>query len=173
MSIQLWRKGTSRRAAVGILAVLTWIVAGGCATTPEEPPVEVSVTHLRFTRATVFETVGQVELRIENLSPDDLSLTGSSHKLSVNGVKIGRALSPDALTLPRLSGVGQNVECHLRNGALAKVIGELARDRGTAATYRLVSTLYVSRAGGRSKSLTVEKTGSLDLKEWMPAEAWR
>lgn len=148
-------------------------VTSGCATAPEEPPVEVSVTNLRFTRASVFETVGEVELRLENLSPEDLQVTGASHKLTVNGVKIGRALSPDALALPRLSGASQVAECHLRNGALAKVIREMARDRGTATSYTLVSTLYVSRNGGKARSLTVEKSGALDLKDWVPAEVTR
>jgi LEA14-like dessication related protein len=165
-------KSTVRTALSGLLAAAV-IAIGGCATAPEEPTVEVSVTNLRFTRASVFETVGEVELRLENLSPEDLQVTGASHKLTVNGVKIGRALSPDALAMPRLSGANQVVECHLRNGALAKVIGVMARDQGTATTYTLVSTLYVSRQGGRARSMTVEKSGALDFRDWVPAEPAR
>lgn len=155
-----------RRVAAG--AALLWTLWSGCATAPSDPPLEVSVVHLRFTSASVFETVARAELRLENLSSEDLQITGASHKLTINGVRIGRGLSPDTLGVPRFSGVNQEVECHLRNGALAKVIGDLARGRGTSATYVLASSLQVAR-GGRSRTLQLEKSGTLDLKDWMPA----
>lgn len=139
----------------------------GCATAPDEPTLEASLVNLRFTRATVFETVVEVEVRLENVSPDDLRVTGASHRLTVNGTSLGRGLSSALIPVPRLSGATQTVEFHLRNFSLARSLQELTRSR--VLTYELDSTVYVGRAGGGQRAVRIRKTGELDLGRVAPS----
>lgn len=151
-----------RNLVLALLLPLLWIPGGGCTTTPEEPALEASLVNLRFTSATVFETVAEVEVRLENVSPDEVQVTGAAHRLTVNGINLGRGLSPDRLAVPRLAGVTQPVAFHLRNFSLARGLQELVQSR--MLSYELDSTLYLAGSGGRgSRTVRLRKSGELDL----------
>lgn len=150
----------ARALAVGLVTVAL-VAISGCATVSEPPPVEISLSNLRFTDATVFETVAVAEVRLENLAPEEIRVTGAVHRLSVNGTSLGKGMSGQTVSVPRLGSAPQEVEIHLRNFSLARTLREISQSR--VVQYTLDSTLYVARPGGRDRSLHVVKTGQLDL----------
>lgn len=157
--MHLPQRGTT---ALSTLAAASLLLAGGCATTPSEPPLEVSVTNLRLTSATVFETTALVELRYENATGEPLRVTGASHRLTVNGLRLGRALSSETVDVPRLGSATHQVEVRLRNLALARLVHEVGQSR--TASYRLDGTVYYLETSRSSqRALSLERTGVLDL----------
>lgn len=151
------RRGMTVLVAVGLL-----LLAGGCASVPEEdPPIEVTLADLRFTEATVFETMAVAEVRLANVSPSEVRVTGAAHKVVVNGRRLGRGLSSAEVTVPRLGTATQRVEFHLRNISMARTLHELAQAR--VVEYELDSTVYVAGPGGGDRTLRVQRSGQLDL----------
>lgn len=146
----------------GLLGAGCWLVVLGCASVPEEPVLEAGLANLRFTRATVFETTAVLDIRLENLSPEELRVTGGSHRVMVNGIKLGTGLTGETLPVPRLGSAVQSVEFHLRNVSLARSIHDLSRSR--LVDYELDSTLYLAGPGGSDRRVRVRKTGQLDLR---------
>lgn len=151
-----------RPTALAALLAASALLANGCASTPSEPPLEVAVTNLRVTGATVFETTAIVELRYDNLTSEPVTVTGASHRLTVNGLRLGRALSSESFDVPRLSSATHGIEVHLRNLALARLVNDLGQSR--AASYQLDGTVYVSSARGAQRAVRIERSGTLDLQ---------
>lgn len=158
------------RLAAGLGSVCM-MLACGCATTPEEPTLEAGLANLRFSQATLFETVAVLDIRLENLAPEEVRVTGASHRVAVNGVKLGRGMTGETLTVPRLGSALQPVEFHLRNLSVARTLHELSRSR--TIDYELESTLYVQRAGGSERAIRVRRSGRLDLPTGSVPEAGR
>lgn len=143
------------------LAALLGSLLAGCATTPEEPALDTRLVNLRFTDATVFETAAIAEVRLENISPADLEVTGAAHKLTVNGRKLGRGLAAAGVTVPRLGSTTQSVEVHLGNFSMARTLEEISRSH--VVEWELDSTIYVRPPGGRERTVRVHRNGNLDL----------
>lgn len=149
------RRGWLAWAGIALLSV------GGCASAPEEPLLEAGLANLRFASVTLFETTAVLDFRLENLAPQDLQVTGASHRVTVNGLKLGRGMTGESLTVPRLGSAVQSVEFHLRNLSLARSLHGLGRQG--IVDYELESTVYVARAGGGERSMRIRRTGQLDL----------
>lgn len=139
------------------------LLAAGCATVSGPPPVEISLSDLHFTDATVFETVAVADVRLENLAPEEIRVTGAVHRLAVNGTSLGKGMSGQTVAVPRLGSAPQQVEIHVRNFSLARTLREIAQSR--VVQYTLDSTIYVAREGGRDRSVRVTKSGRLDLNQ--------
>jgi len=149
---------------LGLLALTGWLA--GCATTPEEPILEANLVNLHFTDATVFETVAVAEVRLTNLTGEDVRVTGAAHKVTVNGTNLGRGVSAAALTVPRLGSATQQVEFHLRNLSLARTIHELTRTH--VLDYHLDGTVYAAQGAGRERGVKVRRDGQVDLNQLAP-----
>lgn len=119
---------------------------------------------LRFTQATVFETVAVAEVRLDNTSPSEVRVTGAAHKVMVNGHRLGRGLTGEPVSVPRLGSATQRVEFHLRNITMARTLHELTR--APVLDYELDSTVYVARDGGGERGIRVTRAGRLDLNAW-------
>lgn len=150
------------RGAGGALAALILGLAAGCATAPEEPVLEAGLADLRFTGVTVFETTAEVSIRLDNLTPEGLEVTGGSHRLRVNGIALGRGVTGETIPLPRLGSAIQPVAFHLKNLSMAKWLQEMGQTR--VVEYELESTLYVAKPGGRERTIRVNRSGRLDLQ---------
>jgi LEA14-like dessication related protein len=146
----------------GGLGLLALLVAAGCASAPEEPVLEVSLANLRFTQVTLFETTAILDIRIDNVAPEEIRVTGGSHRVTVNGIKLGRGLTGESVAVARLASAVQPVEFHLKNLSLARSVQELSRNR--LVDYELESVLYVARPGGGDRTIRMRKTGQLDLQ---------
>ena len=146
----------------GVLGLLALVLGAGCARAPDEPVLEVGLANLRFTQLTVFETTAVLDIRLDNLSPEEIRVTGGSHRVTVNGISLGRGMTGDTITVPRLGSSIQTVEFHLRNLSVARTIHDLGRSR--VVDYTLESTLHVGRPAGSDRTVRVRNAGRLDLQ---------
>jgi LEA14-like dessication related protein len=138
----------------------------GCATVPREGGVAVSLVSIRPLESTLFETSAELTLRFTNESPRPLALTGSTHKLYLNGAYVGRAVSGERLTIPQLGTATQVITAHLENLALMKKAQELGNV--SSVDYRIDSRLLPTAEDGGG-ALAASAAGQLDFSSLMPA----
>jgi LEA14-like dessication related protein len=152
-----------RRCLLGCLLLIS-----GCATLPDSEELEVSLVDVRPVEATAWETTAQFTVRLQNSSPDPMTLDGGAYKIYLNDTYVGQGLSGERVELPRLGTATQVVTLHLKNFTLARKI--YGASKTLQASYRVRSTLYVlSKEGRGSRTLRTTKEGSLDLREFVPA----
>lgn len=125
----------------------------------------VSLVTVHFKEATVLETTAVFTLRLENDAPTPVEITGASHKIYLDGLYVGKGLSDETVTVPRLSSLTNDVIVHLSNLALATRVK--ATIEAKRLDYRIQSTFYGKSWLNRSGS---ESTGKIDLKDFMPTE---
>jgi LEA14-like dessication related protein len=137
----------------------------GCATVRSFEGFDVSLVNVRFVQSTVWETTAIFTVRLQNESPDPVTLTGGMHKFYLDGSFLGEGLSNQPLTLERLSSGTQDITVHLRNLSLARKLKPIIEQQRF--DYRVDSVLYFDSASryGRGK---VSHTGQLDLREFQP-----
>ena len=137
----------------------------GCGCSRSNGP-SVNIVTVHFKDATVLETTTEFVLRLSNESPEPQKFTGSTHKIYLNGLYVGKGLSDQAIEVPRLGTVTQAVTVHLSNLALATRIKAVLEAKRF--DYRVQSTFvgdsWLSRQGS-------ETTGTLDWKDFTPTEA--
>ena len=123
----------------------------------------VSLVSVHFKNATVLETTAVFTLRLENETPQPVQLNGGVHKIYLNGLYVGKGLSDETVTVPRLGTVTNDVTVHLSNLALATRIKSAIESKSFA--YRIASQFYGSSMLSRTRS---ESEGKLDLKDFTP-----
>lgn len=131
----------------------------GCATLGIVPP-EVALVNLEFEDLTVFETTGAFTVRLSNENPDPLFITGGVFRLYLNGVRVGKGLSSEAVEIPRLGTTTQKVDLHINNLALATQLVSLM-DQPTL-SYRIKTKLFLERSFGTRK-LVFEDAGTFSF----------
>ena len=157
------------RAAFGPTLLLTLALFSlalvGCATIRPFEGVDVSLVNVRFVQSTVWETTAIFTVRLQNESPDPVTLTGGVHKFYLDGLFLGEGLSNQSVTLERLSSATQDITVHLRNLSLARRLKPIIEQQRF--DYRVDSVLYFDSASryGRGK---VSHAGQLDLREFQP-----
>ena len=149
---------TSFPAWLGLLLVGLWL--GGCATFSRAPALGVSLVDLRPTAASVLETTAGLTVRMVNETPVPFALTGSTHRLYLNGTYVGRGVSNESAAIPALGSATQTVTLYLENLALLAKFRDLPSR--PVVEYRLESRLF-SNVGQDSRSVGATATGSLDL----------
>jgi LEA14-like dessication related protein len=149
-----------RLAARLSLLVVALLCLTGC---QRAPGPAVSLVAVHFRDATLWETTVVFTLRLENDQPEPVTLNGSAHDLYVNDLYVGKGLSGDALTLPRLSSTTNDVTVHLNNLALATRFKSVLETKRF--DYRIASTFYGATWFGRTHS---DSAGTLDLKDFTP-----
>ena len=90
-----------------------------------------------------------------------IGLSGSSHKIYLNGSYVGKALSKDPVGLAALTRTTQDVTVRFENLALMRQFVAM-RERQTAA-YKIESVLYVT-SGEEELNIKTSNSGSVDLR---------
>lgn len=121
------------------------LLVSGCASLSLLPP-EVSLVDLEFTDLTMFETTGQFTVRLSNENPEPLRINGGVFRLYLNGIKVGKGLTSEAVEVPRLGTATQQVELHVNNVALISRLAALMET--PILDYQIKSRLYVEGAVG-------------------------
>lgn len=134
---------------------IAWLT--GCASQAPAPGVEVTLADLRFSDATIMETTVEFVVRIENATPEPVSLQGAVHRLSVNGISLGKGMTGEAVEVPRFSSITQPVSVHLSNLRMASRVRPILESHRI--DYRLESSLYPSHG----RSIYTSREGTLDL----------
>jgi len=123
----------------------------------------VSLISVRFQDATVLETTATFVLRLSNEQPAPWQMNGSVHKIYLNGLYVGKGMSDESVTVPRLSTVTNNLTVHLSNLAMATRLKSVIESKRFE--YRIQSTFYGQTWPSRSRSVS---EGVLDLKDFTP-----
>lgn len=138
--------------------VLAFATLTGCATLPRDTAFDVTVVNLSPAEATALESRVVVTLRYTNEANTPLSLSGSRHKLFLNGRAVGTAVSPESVNVPGLSTVTQDVTLNISHLALLGLLREVQNTRSVR--YQLDSTLYF---GMSNRGLKASRAGVIDL----------
>lgn len=156
-----------KRLRYGCLSVATAVaLLSGCVTPPDADSFDVSLVTLAGGNATLWETEAVVTVRLQNATPNDLTVTGAAHKLYLNGTYVGQGLSSEVITVPRLGTITQNITVHLKNFTVVrKVIG---MQESRVAAYKVESRIYGAAAGGINRSFRARKEGSISLDAILP-----
>lgn len=147
---------------------LSLLFFSACATFAPSGVVAVTVVDIRPTQAALLETTAVLTLRFTNESPEPIQLKGSSHRLYLNGSSVGRAVNNDALTIPALSTMTQQITVHLENLTLVRKVTEFSRVP-SAIAYRLDSQLFTVDGPSTTGRLRATATGELDVRGVMDA----
>lgn len=152
-----------------LLGLFSSVIMAGCATFSRSGGVDVSITNLLPTNASLFETSAALTLRYTNESASPRTLAGSSHKLFLNGTYIGRAVTHERVSIPAFGTTTQTVTVHVENLILLARVAQMSQ--GTAPpvlAYRLESRLQPENGGGFGTLKTLS-TGELDLRPLLNA----
>lgn len=157
---------TRLRSGVIRVALALWLAAaaGGCATTDALEEMEITLTGLEFTEATLFETTMVASIRVANPNPTPLSFEGASFKLYLDDRKVGIGLAPDPFTVDGLATTVVPVTFHINNATAIFRIVEVLKDKREVG-YGVRGSLFTDASLGGRK-LKVEKMGTLDLENF-------
>lgn len=123
----------------------------------------VSLVNVRFQNATALETTATFTIRLSNDAPEARQFTGSSHKIYLNGLYVGKGLNDKNIDVPRLGTVTQDITVHLNNLALATRIKAVVEAKRF--DYQIKSVFY---GKGWLDRMSSESEGRLDLKDFIP-----
>lgn len=154
--IKTWTCATAAAAIVLIL------MASGCATTaPDERP-EITLSDLKFTEATLFETTMVAVVRISNPSMEPIVIEGASFKLVLDDKKVGRGMMKEPVTVDGLDSQIGRVIFYVNNASAILRLRNVIESKVVA--YGIVGNLYLQRGSGTTK-VKVEQMGMLDLEK--------
>ncbi len=127
--------------------------------------ISENLVTVHFQEATALETTATFTLRLSNETPQPIEINGSVHKIYINDLYVGKGLSDEIVTVPRLSTITNNVTVHLSNIALATRVKSVIESKSF--DYRIQSTLF-----GKSwfNRMSASSEGKLDMKDFMPTE---
>ena len=92
---------TMHRLAFATLLLAALLVSTGCATLPDEDPLEVTVAGVESLEGEGMELRMNVKLRVQNPNDAPLDYDGASLKLEVQGRTFATGVSDAAGTVPR------------------------------------------------------------------------
>ena len=136
------------------------VVLCGCA---RKDGPSVNLVNVHFQNATALETTATFTIRLSNDAPVARQFTGSSHRIYLNGLYVGKGLNDKTVDVPRLGTVTQDITVHLSNLALATRIKSVIETKRF--DYRIQSVFYGKGWLDRTSS---ESEGTLDLKDFTP-----
>lgn len=141
------------------LASLGLLLSSGCVTRPETEDFDVTLVNIASegNSGGLGEAALRFTLRLQNATPEPVTLTGAAHKIYLNGVYVGQALSNERVEVPRLGTTTGEVTVHLSTFRLTRAFYGMYREQ--KASYRVISTLYGTRS-----TLRTRKEGSVDLR---------
>ncbi len=140
-----------------IISILILLTISACSTVGLTPP-EVSLVDVRFDEMSLLETNLKAKVRYENESNKAIRSTGTVHELTLNDIYIGKAMSDESLTIPRLGTATQEVTFRLSNISLLTKIQQLMNSNRL--DYDIESKIYVG-SGFTGSSLTQHNSGKI------------
>ena len=130
-------------------------------------PLDVTLSNIKITEMTVFETTMVAKLRITNPNAEALTINGGSFKLILDDKKIGTGTASETFTVERLDSAVIDAVFHINNAsALLRLQGIL---QAKEVSYGVRGSLFTQGSFG-TKKIKIDKTGRLDLSEMNPTE---
>lgn len=138
------------------------LVLAGCQSAGSKlGEISVSLVDIKPAGATVFESRAVLTLRFMNENVVPFGISGTSHKVYLNGTYVGKAVNNEPIGLQPLTTATRDVTLLLENTALLKQIMGLGRT--TTINYRLENTVF-TLDGDDKVQIRSETKGSLDLQ---------
>ena len=123
-------------------------------------PLEVTLSNLKITEVTVFETTLVAKLRVTNPNPEAITINGGSFKLTLDDKKVGTGTASETFTVERLDSTVIDAVFHLNNASALLRVKDILQEKEV--TYGVSGSLFVAGSFGTKKT-RIEKTGRLDL----------
>jgi LEA14-like dessication related protein len=143
-----------------VIGILTLV--GACTTTDPLLTPEVTLVDLELVRATLFESTLDIAVRFSNSNPEALILDGAVIRLELDGRSFGKAMTSDRIEVPRLGSAVHRLELNLSHVAVATKIQGVLDSR--VVDYAITGKVYAITPSGSTKTLRIEKGGSIDLR---------
>ncbi len=140
---------------LAILGAMVGLAASGCASLRVVPP-DVTLVDLKFTDLTLFETTGEFTVRLANENLEPLRISGGVFRLYLNGAKVGKALSSEAVEVPRLGTATERVSLHVNNVALMSRLASWLEE--PVLDYQIKTRLFLETPYG-NRRLNFENSG--------------
>jgi hypothetical protein len=137
-------------------------LAGACATTEPLAAPEVTLVDLELVDATLFESTLDIAVRFSNSNPEPMVLDGAVLRLELEGRSFGKAMTSDTIEVPRLGSIVHRLELALSHIAIASKIRDVLDRR--IVDYTISGKVFAVAPSGRTKTLRIEKGGSIDLR---------
>ncbi len=148
-----------------LAGLITLLFTSGCGSGYNLGNITVNLVNFMPASAALLESSGVMTLRYTNENTIPIGLSGSTHKIFLNGSYVGKTVSKQPLGLAALSTITQDVTVNFENLALVKQLVAM-RDQQTA-SYRVDSILYLT-SGEENLSIKTSSTGSVDLRALAP-----
>lgn len=148
--------------ATPLLAAL--LVVSACATLPGFERPEVTLVDLGIENVSVFETEGKATLRVINADDDPLTVTGTAIRLSIDGRKIGRAVSPERIQVDGLSSATIEAPLYISNLAVGRRIYDLLTKERQKLDYEIDGKLTLGGGFG-GRRIRVKHQGLFEMPE--------
>jgi LEA14-like dessication related protein len=143
------------------LWVFVTLLATGCTSRYAAMP-EIALVDLRLGEVTLLETGLKAIVRIDNEGRYPLHINGGVYRLYLNDIDVGKGMTSERLTVPRLGSANQEILFHLNHISLISRIQSLLESNQFS--YKISGHAYVSGGLGFERGIPVEHTGQLDLK---------
>jgi len=152
---------------LALVACIVVVLSIGCASMSSIEPLQVTLSNLKITEVTVFETTLIAKLRITNPNPEPFIIDGGSFKLILDEKKVGTGTASETFTVDRLDSAVIDAIFHINNAsALLRLQGILQEKE---VTYGIQGALFTQGSFG-TKKIKIEKTGRLDLSNRNPTD---
>ena len=160
---------TSRRTAFAAVLLASLATVGGCATLPDEDPLEVTVAGIEPLQGEGMELRLNVKLRVQNPNDAPLDFDGVSVKLEVQGRTFATGVSDATGSVPRFGETLIEVPVTASMLRVVRnVVGMMQDQPPEQVRYRMTGKL--STTGFGSKRFAAEGEFKLPAGA-MPAEA--
>jgi LEA14-like dessication related protein len=138
--------------------ILVAVLASGCALMgPGIDPPTFTLLDLRPLPGGAFEQRLELDLRVQNPNDFDVAIDGMRLQLDLNGQRLGRAVSNEALSVARLDEARMTIQASITLWAVARQL--LALEGRQSLDYRLSGDIFV--AGPRSTRVSFDSSGEV------------
>lgn len=144
-----------------LLVACSFVLAGCQSAGSKLGEIGVSLVDIKPVGATVFESRAVLTLRFVNENVVPFGISGTAHKVYLNGSYIGKAVNNEPIGLQPLTTTTRDVTVLLENTALLKELMGLGRS--STVSYRLENTIF-TLDGDDKVQIRSETKGSVDLQ---------
>jgi len=117
------------------------LAATGCQQIGMTAP-DVTLSDIRITKFSAFETSAEVDLRVTNPNRIPLAITGSMHELSIDGEKIGTAAANQPFRVNAMDSNVLTAELNLSHLSMATQLRSIVQARRF--DYAIASTIHLA-----------------------------
>ncbi|MHB1157483.1 MAG: LEA/WHy family protein [Phycisphaerales bacterium] len=143
-----------------LLSLLSLLPA--CSPLANLTPPEVRLVNIRPGSITVFQTEGQVILKVLNSNAEAITVTGATYEIIIGDAHIGRALSNERLEIPAFSAADQHCTLYISNLMMLNRMRTLLEQ--PKITYAIHGSMRVTAAEGKTGELSTQSAGELSAE---------